>query len=298
MFDPQKPVNTSPNSSGLNELPPTTAPFIWYSKQQSKEFPLVEAGGNSAVGGPIFHAADFSNAPRLYPSYYEGKWFITDWVRGWINVVTIDDDGKYVSMERFLPNFKPRGPIDMKFGPNGDLYVLEYGNGYFKDNPEAELIRIEYNGGNRRPDVQVAVNKVAGATPLTVALTSAGTKDADEGDKLSYSWKVTRNGAPFKTIAQENPNLTLTTPGVYKALLTVTDSKGAKNSKSVEVKVGNQPPVVNLAVTKGNSSFFFPNKSIAYTVSVTDKEDGSLANKRFRLPGCLSVQIICPRGIT
>jgi cytochrome c len=32
----------------------------------------------------------------------------------------------------------------MKFGPDGDLYVLEYGNGYFKNNPEAELIRIEY----------------------------------------------------------------------------------------------------------------------------------------------------------
>ncbi len=288
LFDAQKPINTSPNSSGLTELPPTTPAFIWYSKQQSKEFPLVEAGGNSAVGGPIFHAADFKNAPRLFPSYYEGKWFITDWVRGWINVVTIDDDGKYVSMERFLPNFKLRGPIDMKFGPNGDLYVLEYGQGYFKDNPEAELIRIEYNGGNRRPEVQAAVNKTAGASPLTVNLSSEGTKDADEGDKLSYTWNITRNGVKFKTIAQANPAVTFTTPGIYKALLTVTDLKGAKNSKSVEIKVGNEPPVVNFNVTRGNSSFFFPGKSIAYDVAVTDKEDGSLANKKI-LPARVSI---------
>jgi cytochrome c len=280
LFDPEHPVNTSPNNTGLTDLPPTTAPFLWYSKQQSKEFPLLGSGGNSAVGGPIFHAVDFSNAPQLYPSYYEGKWFITDWVRGWINVVTIDNDGKYVSMERFLPDLKLRGPIDMKFGPNGDLYVLEYGNGYFKDNPEAELIRIEYNGGNRKPQVQAAANKTAGAAPLTVALSSSGTKDADEGDKLTYSWRVTRNGAAFKTLAQANPTITLTTPGVYKALLTVTDLKGAKNSQSVEIKVGNEPPVVNFTVTKGNSSFFFPGKSIAYAVSVVDKEDGSLANKK------------------
>jgi cytochrome c len=280
LFDPEHPVNTSPNNTGLKDLPPTTPAFIWYSKQQSTKFPLLESGGNSAVGGPIFHASDFTNAPRSFPSYYEGKWFITDWVRGWINVVTIDDAGNYVGMERFLPNFKLHGPIDMKFGPNGDLYVLEYGNGYFKDNPEAELIRIEYNGGNRKPEVQAAVDKAAGAVPLKVNLSSAGTNDADDGDKLSYAWKITRNGAPFKTIAQANPSVTFTTPGVYKALLTVTDLKGAKNSKSVEIKAGNQPPVVNINITKGNSTYFVKGQSINYNVSVVDKEDGSLANKR------------------
>jgi cytochrome c len=288
VFDAAHPVNTSPNNTGMTDLPPATPAFIYYSKQPSKKFPLLESGGNSAVGGPIFHASDFNNASRLFPSYYEGKWFITDWVRGWINVVSIDDQGNYAGMERFLPNQKLRGPIDMKFGPSGDLYVLEYGNGYFKDNPEAELIRIEYNGGNRKPQVQASVDKTAGAVPLKVNLSSIGTKDADEGDKLSYSWKITRNGVPFKTIAHANPSVTFTAPGIYKALLTVTDLKGAKNSKSVEVKVGNEPPVVTVNVTAGNSSFFFPGKSIAYNVSVVDKEDGSLANKRI-LPSHVSV---------
>ncbi|GAB3920609.1 PQQ-dependent sugar dehydrogenase [Mucilaginibacter myungsuensis] len=277
LFDSAKPVNTSPNSSGLEELPPTTAPFIWYSKQASKEFPLMGGGGNSAVGGPIFHASDFKNAPRVFPSYFEGKWFITDWVRGWINLVTMDDQGTYQSMERFLPNLQLHGPIDMKFGPNGDLYVLEYGNGYFKDNPEAELIRIEYNGGNRKPQVQASADKIAGALPLTVALSSKGTSDADEGDKLRYVWKITKNGAPFKTIAQADPSVSFTTAGIYKALLTVTDAKGAKNSKSVEIKAGNQPPVVKINITAGNSQFFFPGAVVGYSVDVADKEDGSLA---------------------
>ncbi|WP_214073524.1 PQQ-dependent sugar dehydrogenase [Mucilaginibacter sp. dw_454] len=286
-FDAAHPKNTSPNNTGLTDLPPATPAFIYYSKQQSTKWPLLESGGDSAVGGPLFHADDFIGAPRPFPSYYEGKWFVTDWVRGWINVVSIDDAGNYAGMERFLPGFKLRGPIDMKFGPSGDLYVLEYGNGYFKDNPEAELIRIEYNGGNRKPEVQASADKTAGAVPLKVVLSSKGTKDAD-GDKLSYSWKITRNGAPFKVIAQANPAVQLITPGIYKALLTVTDVHGGKNSKAVQINAGNEPPVVKFNVTAGNSSFFFPDKTIQYSVSVNDKEDGSLANKRI-LPSHVSV---------
>jgi cytochrome c len=287
-FDPKHPVNNSPNNTGLIDLPPATPAFIWYSKQPSTQFPLMDSGSDSAVGGPIFHLSDFTDPKRPFPPYYEGKWFITDWVRGWINVVSINDDGSYKGMERFLPGFRLRGPIDMKFGPQGDLYVLEYGNAYFKDNPEAELIRIEYNGGNRKPQVQASVNKTAGAVPLKVDLSSKGTKDFDEGDKLTYQWKITRNGAPYKIIKQADPSVTFTTPGVYKALLTVTDLKGAKNSQSVEIKAGNEPPVVKFNITAGNSSFFFPGKSIAYNVTVADKEDGSLANKRI-MPSRVSI---------
>ncbi|RWY48127.1 PQQ-dependent sugar dehydrogenase [Mucilaginibacter gilvus] len=280
LFNAEHPENHSPNSSGLTELPPATPAFIWYAKGVSTQFPLMETGGNSAVGGPIFRKADFKNAKRPFPDYYEGKWLITDWVRGWVNVVEIGDNGEYKSMERFLPELRLRGPIDMKFGPEGDLYVLEYGNGYFKNNPEAELIRIEYNGGNRKPQVQATASKTAGALPLTVALSSAGTKDFDDDDVLTYEWKVTKGGKPFKTFKTQNPSVTLTAPGVYKATLTVTDLKGSNNSKSLTVKAGNEPPVVAVTVTKGNSSFFFPNKTIAYKVNVSDKEDGSLANKR------------------
>jgi cytochrome c len=279
-FNADRPENHSPNSTGMIFLPPATPAFIWYAKGLSAQFPLMETGGNSAVGGPIFRAADFKGAKRPFPDYYEGKWLITDWVRGWINVVEIGEDGSYKSMERFLPNLHLYGPIDMKFGPDGDLYVLEYGNGYFKNNPEAELIRIEFNGGNRKPQVQAKADKSAGALPLKVALSSAGTKDFDDDDVLTYQWTVTKGGKPFKTIKDQNPLVTFTTPGVYKATLTVTDLKGAKNSTSLTIKAGNEPPVVAVTLTQGNSSFFFPGKTIAYKINVSDKEDGSLSNKR------------------
>lgn len=289
-WDPQKPVNNSPNNTGLNVLPATTDPFIWYPYALSEEFPEMGSGGRSAVGGPIFHAADFkAGAKSLFPAYYEGKWIITDWVRGWLLAVTFDEDGKYVSMERFLPNLVLRGPIDMKFGPDGSLYILEYGNGYFKDLPEAELIKIEYNGGNRKPEVQASASRTAGALPLKVQLSSEGTRDAD-GDILTYNWKITKNGKLVQTKTTANPEIILATAGTYKATLTVTDPSGAKNSKSVDITAGNAVPVVNFNFTKGNSTFFFPGNTITYAVSVSDKEDGSLASKRIA-PAQVSVSI-------
>ncbi|MEI9943424.1 MAG: c-type cytochrome [Chitinophagaceae bacterium] len=287
-FDPAHPVNNSPNNTGMKELPAAVPALIWYPKAVSKEFPELGSGSNSAVGGPIYHRADFINPKRPFPEYYEGKWFITDWARGFLNVVALDENGDYKSMERFLSDLRLKGPIDMKFSADGDLYILEYGNGYFKDNPEAQLIRIEYNGGNRKPQVQAVASKVAGAVPLKIDLSSAGTRDFDEGDQLTYDWKITRNGATYNTSKQENLSLTLNNPGVYKAVLTVTDSKGAKNSKSVEIKAGNEPPEIKFLVTSGNSSFFFPGSAINYSVTVADKEDGSLANKRI-LPSQVSV---------
>lgn len=288
-WDPLKPTNNSPNNTGLNILPPIVEPFIWYPYAVSEQFPEMGSGGRSAVGGPIFHQSDFKNAKYLFPAYYEGKWIITDWVRGWLLAVTFDESGKFVSMERFLPNLTLRGPIDIKFGPDGALYIMEYGNGYFKDLPEAELIKIEYNGGNRKPEVQVAANKVAGSLPLKVQLSSAGTMDSD-GDKLTYSWKITRNGQLVQTKNIENPEILLSTAGTYKATLTVTDPSGAKNSKSVEISAGNAVPVVNFNFIKGNSSFFFPGNTVNYAVSVSDKEDGSLASKKI-LPSQVSVSI-------
>jgi cytochrome c len=289
LYDPLRPVNNSPNNTGLTVLPPTETSLVWYPYGASEYFPLMGSGGRSAVGGPIFHQNDFKGASNVFPVYYEGKWFITDWVRGWILTITMDEEGNYKSMERFMPEVSLRGPIDMKFGPDGSLYILEYGNGYFKDNPEAELIKIEYNGGNRKPVVQVAADKVSGALPLKVKLSSAGTMDYD-GDVLKYEWRITKDKVLKSVYKIANPELQLTAAGVYKATLTVTDPSGAKNSKSVEISAGNAAPVVKFDFVKGNSSFYFPGNTITYAVNVSDKEDGSLKDKRIT-PSQVAVSI-------
>lgn len=288
-FNPAKPVNNSPNNTGLTQLPPAQGAFIWYSYGASETFPIMGSGGRSAVGGPIFHKADFKSPERLFPDYYEGKWFITDFIRGWIMAVTMDQQSNYVSMERFLPNERFDSPIDMKFGANGDLYLLEYGSNWFRGNDNARLVRIEYNGGNRKPVVQASASKTSGAVPFQVNLSSKGSTDFD-GDALVYQWEVKSSNGVAKTSNEANPGFTLDQPGVYTATLTVTDSKGATNSQSLELKAGNELPVVNFAITRGNKTFFFPGKTIEYAVEVSDKEDGSLKDGRIS-PSQVAVNI-------
>ena len=70
--------------------------------------------------------------PSPLATYFEGKWLAAELSRRAIFLISMDEEGGYESLERFLPDYRPVEPIDMKFGPNGDLYVLEYGDAGFR----------------------------------------------------------------------------------------------------------------------------------------------------------------------
>ncbi|HMH34388.1 MAG TPA: PQQ-dependent sugar dehydrogenase [Puia sp.] len=282
--DPNHPVNNSPNNNGLKELPLPQKPLIWYPYAKSDSFPLLGSSGRSATGGPVFRKADFANAKRPFPEYYEGKWLITDFMRGWIMSVSMDEAGNYKSMEQFLPNENFSSAIDMKFGPQGDLFILEYGSAWFRGNANSAVVKIEYNGGNRKPVVEASADKTAGAVPFTVKLSSQGTKDFDRYDSnaLKYEWKVVSGAQTVKTSAEPNTSITLDQPGTYQCILTVTDTKGEANSKTVELQAGNEPPDVSLNITKGNKTFFFPGQPVEYAIDIKDKEDGSVADGKIK----------------
>lgn len=281
LWDEKKPVNTSPNNTGLTELPPAQKAFVWYPYGESNEFPLVGTGGRNAMAGPVFYSEDFKTAKRTFPKYYNGKLLIYEWMRGWMMSVTLDKEGNYVSMERFMPSYRFSNPMDMEFSADGDLYMLEYGSGWFTANDDARLVRIEYNGGNRKPAIKLNADKLGGSLPFTAQLSSEGTKDAD-GDSLKFSWKVTSKTGFAKTFNGADVKITLDKPEIYKATLTVTDNKGGVSTQSLELTAGNEPPVLKFDIGNNNRSFYFPNKSYDYKVSVEDKEDGSIANGKIK----------------
>ena len=54
-FDPAKPINNSPNNTGVKELPPVSPAFIWYPYAVSPDFPEMGTGGRNAMAGPAYY---------------------------------------------------------------------------------------------------------------------------------------------------------------------------------------------------------------------------------------------------
>ncbi|WP_304238406.1 PQQ-dependent sugar dehydrogenase [Jiulongibacter sediminis] len=279
-FDPMNLKNNSVNNTGIVDLPEPVPAMLYYPYGPSEEFPLLGTSGRSATGGPVYRKADFKNAARPWPSYYEGKWLITDFMRGWIMAVTMDENGDYESIEQVLPNNFYSGAIDMDFGPSGDMYVLEYGTAWFRGNPNSRLVKIEYNAGNRKPIVEAAVDKTSGQLPLTVNLSAEGTLDYDDYDQgnLKYDWIIKKGGVEQERVSGENVEYTFTDAGDYEVELAVTDSKGDMNSKTLNIFAGNSAPQLSITLDKPNKTFYFGEKQIGYSVAVTDSEDGSTEN--------------------
>lgn len=272
VVDPKKPLNNSRNNTGLKELPPAQPAFIWYPYDASPEFPELGIGGRNAIGGPVYYSGDYQASERKFPAYYDGKWFIADWMRNWIFTASMDAEGKLVALERFLPTESFSKPIDMTFGPDGAMYLLEYGEYWRTKNTDAKLVRIEYTEGNRAPIARLKADRVVGAAPLKVRFSARQSFDYDKADSLRYQWRFT--GKSVQATGQEAA-FTFTKPGTYNVSLTVLDPAGKSAVVQQQIRVGNEPPAVAID-WKGNRSFYFDRGPINYAVRVTDKEDGTL----------------------
>jgi len=274
-FDPEKPVNESRNNTGLKDLPAVAPPFIWYPYAASPDFPQVGTGGRNAMAGPVYYTDMWPAKTRL-PDYYNGKLFIYDWIRGWIKVVTMLPNGDFDKMEPFMEHTQWNNAIDMEVGPDGRIYVLEYGKGWFQKNPDAGLSRIDYNGGNRPPKITgIHVDKTSGALPFTVKATVDATDP--ENDSMTYLWTF-GNGQTKKT-GTPNAEFVFDKAGDYSISVKVKDKKeAASTSNIVNIYAGNTAPEVTVEVG-GNQSFYFPGKPVSYQISVKDQEDGNQINK-------------------
>ncbi|MEJ7645498.1 MAG: ThuA domain-containing protein [Chryseolinea sp.] len=277
-WDPSAPINESPNNTGKRELPAVSPPFVWYPYAKSEEFPMVKEGGRNAMAGPVYYSDHYKGVSGAFPKYFDGKLLMYDWIRNWMFLVSMNGDGAIDDMEPFMPGTKFNNMCDMAYGPDGKLYMLEYGTGWFKQNLDARLVRIDYNGGNRPPVVALSADKVAGASPLEVNFSAKGSADPD-GDSVTY--ELSAGGKNF-TSKDGLFKVTFDTPAVIDARLTVKDSKGLSANANIQIVAGNQPPEIKVELTGGNQTFYFPGTPVTYNVSVTDREDGGTGDKKIQ----------------
>ncbi len=272
-FNCAAPVNDSPHNTGLRKLPAVQQPEVWYGYGPSPHFPELGTGGIGPMAGPAYHfdrATTRGRNPVGWPAYYDGKPLFYEWTRDYVKAFQLDKRGKVSRIESVLPSVVFDNPMDLEFGPDGALYVLEYGDGYFSENPGAQLARIDHIGwdGNHSPVPQVSATVTNGLAPLTVEFSSAGTTDPD-GDRLRYEWYLDDDNRVDSRAA--NPTFTYRKNGIYEATLKVTDQRGRSASASVRVVVGNAAPVVELVAPVAGQPFRFGD-TVRYEVQVTDDQ--------------------------
>jgi PKD repeat protein len=270
-FNCLAPVNDSRHNTGRRVLPGVVQPDVWYTYEPSALFPELsenaDGDGISPMAGPAYHFNARSPSRIKWPRAFEGRPLFYEWSRDYVKTFTLDrPHGTRLESIEDVP-IPVDNPMDMEFGPDGALYVLDYGDGYFAENPEAALYRIDYVRGNRTPEPVVAADKTVGLAPLTVTFSSAGTVDPD-GDPIQYEWDFDADGVVDSTEA--NPTFTYTENGAFDATLRVTDRTGRTGFASVLVIVGNTVPVVELTTTPGPGDAFSFGQTVTFTVTVTD----------------------------
>jgi cytochrome c len=294
-FNCTRPINDSPHNTGQRVLPAVAQPDVWYSYNgEDTLFPeLFEnaVGGNgiSPMAGPAYQFAKNNPSVFKWPKYYNGQPLFYEWSRDYVKEFRLNKpNGKQLKDIRQVPIplgyswVDPAGdpdnpvdnPIDMEFGPDGALYVLEYGDGYFAENPDAKLTKVNFVRGNYSPIVKVAAEgqpnpnvPLEGLAPYKVKFSSEGTEDPD-GDRFTYSWDFDSDGVVDSHAA--NPEFTYTENGKFDATLKVTDRTGRTSSASVPIIVGNTSPKVTLTTTPAPGGPFKFGDTVTYTVTVED----------------------------
>ncbi len=181
------PVNNSKWNTGPKQMPPVSPAMHTYLRGNV---------GAAAVTGSFYHYNPASASSIKFPPHFDGAWTITDWVQndnvakpagGGFQGVKIfkvkpEGDGLLDSLKWFR-NMGITGPLDMQFGPDGALYVLNYGNIYFDVTSETKLARIEYSGSCHPTALSDRMRKMA----RTHGAVAAGSFFADRDGAYSIT---------------------------------------------------------------------------------------------------------------
>ena len=184
LFDANHLVNNSQYNTGLADLAAAGKPqpaLIWWTvrKEYSKTFAFGE-GKTAAIIGPTYRFNPALSIPTPLPAWLDGKVFFADHEREIIRLATLNDARGIAKIDSFMTDVKWSGIVDIQQGPNGSLYLAEYGHGYYTANPTAKISRVDYVG---KPCGSVSVGHTAPARGTAPSLAYA---DAAGGLELKW----------------------------------------------------------------------------------------------------------------
>ena len=146
--NPLAPVNNSPFRKGVDTLPPAVPGTYMYGlPETAKRWPA----GNPwicSLGG-FMYRYDADNPSRIkLPPHFEGRFFMKDQNQSFIRSIEVDAKGAFVkaSTDLFSGILTKSNSLDMRQGPDGALYLLNYAKYQYTKDETTGIFRIEYAG--------------------------------------------------------------------------------------------------------------------------------------------------------
>ncbi|GAB3041923.1 ThuA domain-containing protein [Natronobiforma cellulositropha] len=232
-FDPDGPTNDSAHNDGLTDLPPvdtdSTLAYVatdWQTYlhpphdgpwETPDEVPHPELADTGVIGGPLFRLDEIGDGGL--PPYVDGKWLIAGWNSGSLKLISTDADGDLLEIEPFLSGIGLESPNDFAVGPEGRLYVADWGEEFEPTNPA--IYRIEHE-----PEVVVpqydeefvlegATDGWVGVSPDSIAGETNPTLPVEVGGEYRFEW-TNVDGIPHNVaIRDEDEEVLLSTDLVY-----------------------------------------------------------------------------------
>lgn len=291
--------NTSPRNTGLVDIPDAVPSNIWYSPHGGGPVyperdddsgiptydeddatytqPYLTGGGQAIMSGPTYRQSQVNeNSDVAWPSYWEGKWLIGDQsndnnrVAITMDPSTVHEQGSPAFGEDLRHIISPgtgddelMSWMDAKFGPDGALYLLDYGGGFFSLHENQKLTRVTYDGGPPTPRPAVSTEPTTQSTPTRM------TFSGHDAGGVAWEWDF----GDGTTSSAMNPTHTYTEGGTYTATLDVTYADGETASIEQEVEVSCAAPDARSTVRLLNDDTGVANHDVRGDCTINDVID-------------------------
>jgi len=237
--------------------------------------------GRTLIAGAFYSPP--AGARFALPGEFRDTLLVTEWTRDILAAARIDGAATLESLTRVVPYEPFVAPIDIDVGPDGAIYVLEFGSDLasrnadarLSDIADARLSRIEYaEDGVLTPVAAIQATRTNGSAPLEVTFSSTGARGSHRDDGIAaYEWDF----GDGNTSTTPSVTHTFAQTGVYDVTLSVVTTSGARSFPNVRrIVVGNNAPQVTI-LCPPNRTLVDEGDEVTIIGEGTDVEDGTIA---------------------
>ena len=232
-----------------------------FSEPDPRFTPNLGTGG-APMGGPRYHYDPTLRRRASSPRSTTTSGSSREWNNGWIKTADLNASGAMTGVQNFARGTGYRRPMDLDFGPDGALYVIEWGSGFNGNNADSGVYRVDYLKGDQNPVARADGDAHRGPRPADRQLLQRRL-----GRPRGHARSPTRGtSATARTSTAANPTHTFATNGTYQVKLTVTDAGGLTGVSNTVVTVGNRTPTVTIEFPENGQIASFTDK-IRYRIS-------------------------------